>query len=224
MRPTWIAAFVIVVLAAGIAAYSIDRTGSTASSSGVSTPNNSSSLPGSSSTVFSNSSYFIQTTVQSSSVSTTSSLNQSAAQYPLVWAPNSPSGCYFDQFDFCVEALLGFSDNATTPQSNQTSSATTIIHGNATTIIRSSTTTIISGNSTTFVDPWGNASHQVAIWALVQNASTGQYITLGGGGSFVAGSCYLNQTGFTKCYAPGYLDSATPGPLSYKVTVFVTKG
>jgi hypothetical protein len=219
---------------------------------------NSSSLG--SSSVFSSSASFIQSTVQSSSASSDSGLNQSAPQYPLVWAPNSPSGCYYDQYSFCVEAVLGFSDNATiafTATSSTTiieGNATTIIHYdtvNTTTIIRTGTETVscqgadnatLSTNHTSSVSSTSctssvttypetdfivgpeNASHAVAIWAVIQNATTGQYITTGGGGSFVSNVCDLNPTGYTKCYAPGYLSEVWPGPLSYKVTVFITKG
>lgn len=71
MRPTWIAATVVVVLAAGIAAYSVDNAVSTASISGFSTQNdNSSSL---SSAVYSSST--TQSTVQSAFVSSSSSLS-----------------------------------------------------------------------------------------------------------------------------------------------------
>ena len=223
-------------------------------------PNAQSSSLDSSSSVFSSSSSFIQSAVQSSSVSSNSSLNQSAAQYPLVWAPNSPSGCYYDGYGFCIEAVLGFSDNATIAFT--ATSSTTIIEGNATTIIHydtvNTTTILRTGTETVSCQAAGNAtlstnqtssvsstsctssvatysendvivgpengSHAVSIWALVQNATTGQYITMGGGGSFVSNGCDLNPTGYTKCYAPGYLSGVWPGPLSYKVTVFITKG
>jgi hypothetical protein len=48
MRSSWIAAIIVVMLAAGIAAYSADSTGSTASNSGISTKNANSSFLGSS--------------------------------------------------------------------------------------------------------------------------------------------------------------------------------
>jgi hypothetical protein len=50
MRPTWIVAVVVVMLAAGIAAYSADSMGPTASNSGISTANNQSGSLGSSAT------------------------------------------------------------------------------------------------------------------------------------------------------------------------------
>src|ERR1022692_462188 len=99
MRSTWIAAIVVVVLAAGIAAYSADSVGSTSSNSGVSTPGVQSSSPGSS-------------VVSSRSSADVQPANQSAGQYPLVWGPNSPSVCYEDEMNFCVAATFGFSDNA----------------------------------------------------------------------------------------------------------------
>jgi len=252
MRPSWIAAIVVVALVVGIAAYSVDRVGSTASNSVASTPNVQSSSSLGSSSVYNGSS----TSVQSSAVQRSSS----GGQYPLVWSPNSPSGCYYDQYSFCVEAVLGFSDNATiafTATSSTTiieGNATTIIHYdtvNTTTIIRTGTETVscqaagnatLSTNHTSSVSSTSctssvatysendvvvgpeNASHAVAIWALVQNATTGQYVTMGGGGSFASNYCDLNPTGYTKCYAPGYLSEVGPGPLSYKVTVFITKG
>jgi hypothetical protein len=55
-----------------------------------------------------------------------------AAQYPLVWEPNPPSGCYRDRSSFCVEAVLGFSDNATIAFTSTPSA--TIVEGNATTV------------------------------------------------------------------------------------------
>ena len=59
-----------------------------------------------SSLVFSSNSSFIQSTVQSSSVYSDSSLNQSAAPYPLVWGPNPTSDC--DPGVFCLDVTLGF--------------------------------------------------------------------------------------------------------------------
>jgi hypothetical protein len=200
MRPTWIAASVVVVLAAGIAVYSADSIGSTATNSGISTPNDNSSSLG-------------------SSVSS-SSTNQSAAQYPLAWAPNSPTVGSCDVFPFCVYARLGFSGTATLPPSNQTSSATTVIQGNTTTIIQSSTTTYISGISTGVVYPPENDSYLVAVFALVQDPVTGQNVTTGSSLSYFGGLCGIQPTGFTECVA----GSSVPTGHTYKVTVFVTKG
>jgi hypothetical protein len=179
----------------------------------------SSSSLGSSSSVFSSSSSFIQSTVQSSSVSSNSSLSQSAAQYPLVWGPNPVTAC--SGIAFCVYATLGFSGQTAT---NDTSSATTIIQGNATTIIISSTTTIMSGVSTGVYFPSPNASYPVTVTAFVQDALTGQNATTPNGVPFVASTCYIQPTGFTKCIvgAP-YMPVVPPGHL-YKVTVFVTTG
>jgi hypothetical protein len=248
VRPAWIAAIVVVVLAAGIAGYSAG-VGSTGSSSGISTYTAQSSPLGSSSSVFSGS---------GSSIAQSTAQQSSPSQYPLVWAPNSPSGCYYDEFNFCVEAVLGFSDNASIAFT--ATSSTTIIEGNATTIIHSDTaitTTIIrTGTQTVSCQAPGNATsaannassvsstsctssiatypetdvtyvpysaHAIQISALVQNATTGQDIIMGGGGSFVSGSCNLAPTGYTRCYAAGHLSYVGPGPLSYKVTLFITK-
>lgn len=75
MRPTWIVAIVVVVLAAGIAGYSVESIGSTSSNSGTLTPSdNSSSL---NSSVYTSSTN--QSTVESSSVSSSSSVSTSAS-------------------------------------------------------------------------------------------------------------------------------------------------
>jgi hypothetical protein len=157
------------------------------------------------------------TSLGSPAVSSKSAI-QSAVQYPLVWAPNSPTvgGC--DTFPFCIYARLGFSGTATLAPSNQTSSATTIIQGNATTIIQSSITTIISGISTGVVYP-PETGYPVAVFAFVQDAVTGQNVTMGGGQSYIGGLCLIGPTGFTECVAGG---SVPPGH-AYKVTVYVTK-
>jgi len=250
MRVAWIAAIVIAMLAVGIAAYSADNVGSAGSSSETSTPTAQSSSLGSPSSVISGSnSSIVQSTTQQSP----------SSQYPLVWAPNSPSGCYADEFSFCVEAVLGFSDNASIAFT--ATSSTTIIEGNATTIIHSDTaitTTIIrtgtqivscqapenatsAANNASSVSSTSCApsiatypemdvtyvpysAHTIQISALVQNATTGQDIVMGGGGSFVVGSCNLAPTGYTKCNAAGHLSDVGAGPLSYKVTLFITKG
>ncbi|MDA4123383.1 MAG: hypothetical protein OK456_09415 [Thaumarchaeota archaeon] len=197
MRPTWIAAIVAVLLAAGIAAYSADSIGSTASNSGISTPNDHSSSLG-------------------SSVSSTST-NQSAAQYPLVWAPK-PAGVGCDEFPFCIEAVLGFAGHTAT--SNITSTATTVIQDNTTTIVFESTTTYMSGVSTGVVYPPEGGSYFVSVWAFVQDAVTGQNVTTDGGQSYILGGCGIQSTGFTDCYA----GAGVPPGHTYKVTVFVTKG
>jgi hypothetical protein len=172
-----------------------------------------------SSSVFSSSSSFTQSSVQSSSVSSSSSLNQSAAQYPLVWGPNPVTAC--SGIAFCVYATLGFSGQTAT---NDTSSATTIIQGNATTIIISSTTTIMSGVSTGVYFPSPNASYPVTVTAFVQDAVTGQNATTPNGVPFVASTCYIQPTGFTKCIVGAPYMPLVPSGHPYKVTVFVTKG
>jgi hypothetical protein len=113
MRSSWIATIVVVVVAAGIAAYWEDSVGSTVSSSRISTPSVQSSFLSSVSSSDS-------TTIQSSSASNGSrSTNQSstiqqtsAAQYPLVWGSNPPSEC--DQGIVCINVTLGFSGQAAT--------------------------------------------------------------------------------------------------------------
>ena len=210
MRPTWIVALVIVVLAAGIAVYSVDSTGSMASNSGISTPSDNSSSLGSS---VSSSSF----AVQSSSVSSSSSLNQSAFQYPLVWAPK-PVGVGCDYFPFCIEAVLGFAGHTET--SNLTSTATIVVQDNTTTIVFESTTTYMSGVSTGVVYPPDNAAIVVSVWAFVQDAVTGQNVTTDSGQYYVGGGCGIQPTGFTDCYA----GAGVPPGHTYKVTVYVTKG
>jgi len=175
-----------------------------------------SSSPGSSS-VFSSSSSFIQSTVQSSSASSNSGLNQSATQYPLVWAPK-PVGAGCDEFPFCIEAVLGFAGHTAT--SSITTTATTVIQDNTTTIVFDSTTTYMSGVSTGVVYPPDNAAIAVSVWAFVQDAATGQNVTTDNGNlSYIGGDCGIHATGFTNCYAGG---SVPPGH-TYKVTVYVTE-
>jgi hypothetical protein len=177
----------------------------------------SSSSLSSSSSVFSSSSSFIQSTVQSSSVSSSSGLNQSAAQYPLVWAPK-PVGVGCDEFPFCIEAVLGFAGHTAT--SNITSTATTVIQDNTTTIVFESTTTYMSGVSTGVVYPPEGGSYFVSVWAFIQDAVTGQNVTTDSGQSYVLGGCGIQSTGFTDCYA----GAGVPPGHTYKVTVYVTKG
>lgn len=211
MRPTWIAAIVVVVLVvAGVAAYSADSTGSRASDSRISTSShNSSSL---------DSSISDGSTTRSAVQSVSSSATiQSTAQYPLTWAPNSPSVGECDYFQFCIYARLGFSGTATPPPSNQTSSAATTVQGNATTPVQSSTTTIISGNSTSIVYPPESGTYPVSVFALVQDAVTGQNLTTG---PLIGSDCPVQPTGFTECIAGGFL----PPGHTYKITVYVTKG
>jgi hypothetical protein len=164
--------------------------------------------------------------LSSSSVSSSNStVIQSAApsavlQYPLMWAPNSPTvgGC--DTLPFCIYAKLGFSGIATLAPSNHTSAASTTIQGNATTIVRSSLTTIIQGVTTSYVYPPENGSYPVAVFGLVQDAVTGQNVTTGSGQlGLIGGGCLIQPTGFTECLAGG---SVPPGH-TYKITVFVTK-
>jgi hypothetical protein len=157
--------------------------------------------------------------VSSSSNSTTvqPAAQAAASQYPLVWAPKPLGTC--DYLAFCIEAELGFSGAATPAPLNNTSSATTIIHGNATTIVNSSATTIIQGISTTFEYPPENGSYSVAVTAFVQDAATGENVTTSSGLTVITNDCNIQPTGFTGCYIVG----AVPSGHTYKVTVFVTK-
>lgn len=170
----------------------------------------------SSSVANNSSSSFIQSAVQSSSASSNSTLSQPATQYPLVWGPNPVTAC--SGTAFCVYATLGFSGKTET---NDTSSATTIIQGNATTIIISSATTIISGVSTAVIFPSPFTSYSVVVTAFVQDAVTGQNAT-SPNGPFVYSTCYIQPTGFTKCIVGAlYMPVVSPGH-AYKVTLFVT--
>ena len=202
MRPTWIAAIVVVVLAAGIAAYSADSVGSISSNSGVSTPGVQSSSPGSS-------------VVSSRSSAGVQPVNQSAGQYPLVWGPNPPSVCYEDEMNFCVAAAFGFSDNASSYSDISTPvTSTTEIQpgttGNETFIVRGITTTVIRTGQTF-------SSNLVTIFVLVQDAVTGQNASQM---AFAAGSCVIPPTGLVSCLAYSHLMPSVPSGHPYKVTVF----
>jgi hypothetical protein len=158
--------------------------------------------------------------LSSSSSAAQPAAQASASQYPLVWAPNSPTEGGCDTFPFCIYVRLGFSGTATLPPSNQTSSATTVIQDNTTTIVFESTTTYMSGVSTGVVYPQENDSYLVAVFAFVQDAVTGQNITTSSGQSSIGGLCAIQPTGFTECVAGG----GVPPGHTYKVTVYVTKG
>jgi hypothetical protein len=90
MRPTWIAAIVVVVIAAGIAAYSVEGIGSAASSSGVSTSNENSSSLGSSVSGSPNSST-VSATSQTSTSSTVSRVADIQSAYTADVTPSSSS-------------------------------------------------------------------------------------------------------------------------------------
>lgn len=147
--------------------------------------------------------------------------NNSAAQYPLVWASNSPKTCEGGPGNFCINATLAFSAQVAANTSNNTSSATTIIQGTATTMIHSSTKTIIRSNGayTAFIYPSDNKSYPVDVTALVQDAVTGQNVTTSGGHSILRGLCYIQPTGSTNCYVAG----GVPTGQALKVTISVTK-
>ena len=151
--------------------------------------------------------------------STIQSTSQSAVEYPLVWAPNPLSVC--EATAFCIDAKLGFSGQQAT---NTTSSATTITGSNATTIIYDSTTTIIRSTGTDYVFPSPNTSYPVVARALIQDAVTGQNATTPtpSGTSVIAGTCYIQPTGFSQCLIGAPYEPAVPSGHPYNVTVFVT--
>lgn len=244
MRNTWVAATIVVilVLGAGIAAYSADKTASTPPVSRDSTADghptsDRSSLGSPSSTSVS----------LGSGTSTTTATTQ---QYPLAWAGDSPSVCgdlgdlgCCDFASFCISASLRFW--------NATSSDTTITEGNATTVVRDSTTTIfrtgaqtitcqgagnstlatnqtssVSSSSTTctssintypetdVISPAGTSTHPVDVTVFVQDAVTGQNITT------LSDGCYIQTTlHATECQV-GSRDMLAGH--AYKVTVLVT--
>jgi hypothetical protein len=114
MRATWIVA-VVVVIAAGIAVYSVDGVGSAASNS---------------------------TSTSSSSSSTTQS---SAVQYPLVWAPSPLSVCEASAFCINATLGFSgqqMTDTGTSVSVTSTveDNATFIVRGFTTTVIRSGQT------------------------------------------------------------------------------------
>ena len=202
MRSTWIATIVVVVLAAGIAAYYAASVGSTASNSGVSTPGVQSSSPGSS-------------VASSGSSAGVQPANQTAGQYPLVWGPNPPSVCYEDEMNFCVAATFGFSNNASSYSdiSTPVTSTTEIQPGttsNETFIVRGITTTVIRTGQTF-------SSNLVIVLALVQDAVTGQNASQM---AFAAGSCVIPPTGLVSCLAYSHFMPSVPPGHPYKVTVF----
>ena len=192
MRPTLVAAIVVVVvIAAGIAAYSVGSTGSTASSSGTSTSNDHSSSLG-------------------SSVSISSSAIEPTVQYPLVWGPNPLSVC--DAGAFCISAMIGFSSQQGTNNDTLTSATSTVEH-NETFIVRGFTTTVIRSGQT-------YTNYVVEADALVQDAVTGLNAT-GPNGPVIGGGCYIPPTGFTDCLISAPYDPSVPSGHAYKVTVFV---
>ena len=138
----------------------------------------------------------------------------SAATYPLVFAPNSPTACA--EAEFCINATLGLSGQSATSNTAQT---TTITASNTTTIVHASTTTVMSGIATTIRFPALYSSFSVYVTAFVQDAVTGKNVTTSSGLSIITGGCYIQPTGFTNCYVVGHV----PGGHAYKATVFVTK-
>jgi hypothetical protein len=160
----------------------------------------------------------LSSSVFSSSSSTVQPAAQAAAiPYPLVWGPNPVRAC--SGWNFCIIATLGFADNATL---TTITSVTTIIQGNATTILGGSTTTIIRNNGTTYeTNPI--TSYHVDIYALVQDAVTGQNAT-GPSGPVIANVCHIHPTGFSQCIVEAPFTPVAPSAPHYKVTLFVTSG
>jgi hypothetical protein len=155
----------------------------------------------------------------SSSVSSSAAVqpaNQSAAQYPLVWAPNSPTVCA-DRGICFINATLALSNR--TSSTSTTMSTTTIINNMTTTIVHGYTTTIIRGNSTDAIFNYPPAFETVAVTAYFQDAATGQNVTTSSGAPTITFGCDIQATGFSNCYIGG---SVPPGH-TYKVTVFITK-
>lgn len=222
MRPTWIAAIVVAVFAAGIAAYSTGSTGPKASSSGISTLNGDSS---------SLSSSLISSTNNSSTAipSSTAAQSSSVQQYPLVWVPNSPVICdNYAGSELCIDAAVALAGQAT----NVTSSATTITQGNTTTIVKDCTTTIYINNVSNGVQNSsqsesycsGPISYQATVTLLVQDAVTGQSIN-NVEGYALSNECGIFPTGFTRCYVftddvmPPFM---APAGRTYNITVLVS--
>ena len=59
----------------------------------------------------------------------------------------------------------------------------------------------------------------MTVTAYVQDAATGQNVTLGGGQTYAVSSCGIVPSGFTYCN----IVSEVPSGHTYKVTIFVTK-
>jgi hypothetical protein len=171
----------------------------------------SSSSLGSSSSLVSSSSSNNSPTSQSLSSTNQSS---SSSQYPLVWAPNSPSWCG-GASDFCINALVGFADNATV------NATTSYIGSNGrTTIIISHTTVVVSSNSTIAEIVQFEGQYIVTVNAYVQDAVTGQNVSIAN----QSGTCGLYPTGYTKCIVDGGIDTVVPSGDPYKITVWITRG
>jgi hypothetical protein len=199
---------VILMIAVGIAAYTVQNMGSAtpASDSGISKVQTSNFL-GYSSTASSGS----DSTVQSVARSTVS-------QYPLVWGTTPPVTCE-GEGGFCLTKIyVGFAgQNAT-----NTSSVTTMIQGIWATVVNSSTTTLT--NAITIFPPVNNTGTSiVAIYAYVQDAVTGQNATRpDGDGPVLGNSCNLQPTGLTDCGVDAPFGLSVPSGDHYKVTLFVT--
>jgi hypothetical protein len=198
---------------------------SSLSSSSVSTstivPSNSSSVGFSSKVSRSGSS--------TTSIIQSSSSSQTSVQYPLVWAQSDPIDGTCDIDSFCISATVGYAANSTIPIAT---SSTTIIEGNTTIIVHygavNTTTTIIRrvgyNETDVVVGPDNPNSRAIAVWVLVQNATTGKNLTSSSGSPIVlSATCLLEPTGLTRCHVAGYVSVGGPGLHPYSVTVFVTE-
>jgi hypothetical protein len=211
MRSAWIAATIVVVLLAGIAAYSLAGIGTTASAPGKSTSDGSLSSSSSPNSALTSPSYS-SSDIGSSSLSTVLQSSSAPHQnYPVVWGQTPLKVCDEELYQFCIRATIGFSANATSYGDISTPVTSTTV-GNRTFIVRGITTTIISGNQT-------HSSNLVEVVTLVQDALTGQNAS---GMSEAAGSCFIPPSGFTTgCVAVAHeLPSLPPGH-PYNVTVVV---
>ena len=108
MRPTWIAAIVVVVIAAGIAAYSVDTIGPTASSSGTSIPNDHSS------SLVSSLSNETVATSQNSTASTISATSQTSTSSTVSRVPDTQN---------TYAANVTLSGSVTTPTGTNTTAS-----------------------------------------------------------------------------------------------------
>ena len=162
------------------------------------------------------------------SIIQSSSTSQTSVQYPLVWAQSDPIDDTCDLDSFCIGATVGYAANATIAIAT---SSTTIVEGNTTIIVHygavNTTTTIIRrvgyNETDVSVGPYSPNSRPIAVWVLVQNATTGKNLTSGSGGPIVlSAGCMLEPTGLSRCDVAGYVSVGGPGLHPYNVTVFVT--
>jgi hypothetical protein len=235
-----LATAVAIVIVAGVvaAAFFAISPAAVTSSSSVSTSVDSSGRSSSTTSIIQSTSTSVNSSLSSSggrsSSSTTSiiqsssSSQSSAQQYALVWAQSDPIDGTCDLESFCLSATVGYAANATIPIAT---GSTTIMEGNTTIIVHygavNTTTTIIPrvgyNETDVSVGPGNPNSRPIAVWALVQNATTGKNLTSSSGSTIVlSGGCMLEPTGLSRCHVAGYVSVGGPGLHPYLVTVFVT--